>query len=100
MSDVLTFQEFSRRVNTLFRIQFAGAPGEEAELVSCSGKDLAGVESFSLLFRVRQQQPYPQKIYAVEHDELGKFEIFIVPVSRDADGVCYEAVFNRMVSHD
>jgi hypothetical protein len=49
---------------------------------------------FSLLFLARSlQTPLPQGSYAIEHDELGDFELFVVPVARDGDGVRYEAVF-------
>jgi hypothetical protein len=36
----------------------------------------------------------PQRIYPFEHPDLGAFEVFIVPVGADPDGVRYEAVFS------
>ena len=35
----------------------------------------------------------PQRIYQVEHDAMGAYEIFLVPVGKDATGVLYEAIF-------
>jgi hypothetical protein len=35
-----------------------------------------------------------QQIYQVEHPTLGSFELFLVPVGPDEQGMCYEAVFN------
>ena len=48
---------------------------------------------FSLVFLEASGDVLPQQIYPFDHDELGRFEIFIVPIGRDADGVRYEAVF-------
>jgi hypothetical protein len=30
------------------------------------------------------------------HDQMGQFELFIVPIRQDAQGFYYEAVFNRL----
>lgn len=53
-----------------------------------------GWESFSLLFLGRAPL-LPQATYRVQHAELGSFPLFLVPIQREGDGHCYEAVFNR-----
>jgi len=53
-------------------------------------------EQFALLFRGPLDPFLPQHLYAVEHDELGQFALFLVPVARDEQGYSYEAVFNRL----
>jgi hypothetical protein len=35
----------------------------------------------------------PQRIYSLAHDSLGRLEIFLVPVGRDADGVRCQPIF-------
>jgi hypothetical protein len=35
----------------------------------------------------------PQRIHPVEHDRLGRFELFLVPVGPDHIGMRYEAIF-------
>lgn len=57
---------------------------------------------FSLLFRCSKRTKLEQDTYSVEHKELGKGEIFLVPVERDHGGKLYEAVFNYSpsVAHD
>ena len=35
----------------------------------------------------------PQRIYRLEHAELGGLDLFLVPIGRDASGITYEAVF-------
>jgi hypothetical protein len=49
---------------------------------------------FALLFRVEEGPTLPQKIYPLEHDRLGRLELFLVPVGPDEVGMRYEAVFS------
>ena len=51
-------------------------------------------DAFSMQFRGPAQPALGQSIYSVDHPELGAIKIFLVPVSRGADGYLYEAVFN------
>ncbi len=53
-------------------------------------------EKFSLIFRGRSDQKLDQDTYSFYHPEMGKFLMFIVPVSSPRDGTrrFYEAVFN------
>ena len=51
-------------------------------------------ESFSLLFKGPSDMALPQRIYHLNHSQLGELDIFLVPVARRADGMCYEAIFN------
>ena len=48
---------------------------------------------FSIVFLEPAAEVLPQAIYRFDHDELGAFELFVVPIARDADGTRYEAVF-------
>ncbi len=49
---------------------------------------------FSIVFRGPGDILLPQAIYRVEHDQIGTFDLFIVPIGRDTAGLRYEAVFN------
>jgi hypothetical protein len=53
-------------------------------------------EKFSLIFRGPSDQDLGQDTYSFYHPEMGKFLMFIVPVSTPRDGTrrFYEAVFN------
>ena len=48
---------------------------------------------FSLIFRGPCDPILPQKTYPMTHPELGRFDLFVVPVGRDQAGTRYEAVF-------
>jgi hypothetical protein len=50
--------------------------------------------SFSLIFRGDANLILPQQIYQFEHEVMGSFEMFIVPIGPDEQGMCYEAIFN------
>ena len=41
-------------------------------------------------------RPLEQRIYELEHAELGTLPIFLVPVNQVDDGFVYEAVFTRV----
>jgi len=51
---------------------------------------------FSLLFRGPDTRFLPQATYHFEQAELGRFDLFIVPVGRAPGSYEYEAVFNRL----
>ena len=41
------------------------------------------------------RNPIPAPAKPLEHEKLGRFELFLVPVREDPEGYYYEAVFNR-----
>lgn len=52
-----------------------------------------GRAPFSLVFRGPRTIALPQGTYRIEHDALGGFPLFLVPIGPDAGGPRYEAVF-------
>ena len=94
---MLTEKEFSKHVNTKFRITDDNPV--ELELTEVKGylsreSEQAGMERFSAFFHGPRDRYLAQRIYAVEHDAMGSFELFLVPISLDERGYRYEAVFN------
>ena len=70
----------------------------EVELIEViDRKSTPAQEQFSLMFRASPDGPLEQGIYILQHDRLESGEIFLVPVSKDDKGVCYQAVFNRLI---
>jgi hypothetical protein len=93
-----TIATFAGRIGHAFRIWFEPELPVDADLLSATdlGDDRGspgGRRPFSLEFLTRVDRVYPQGTYRVQHDELSEFELFIVPIGADADGVRYEAVF-------
>jgi hypothetical protein len=86
--DALTVADFEPLIHKRFRI----ATQFDVELVEVSEirREPGGRAPFSLVFEGGATPPLPQGIYAVQHDDLGTIEIFLVPISADR----YEAIFS------
>lgn len=101
MADKLTAEDYSKHLNTKFRVRLEGdnAPPIELELAlvkpfSTLSHPRSDVERFSLYFYGPGDFFLPQRIYHLEHEQMGESDIFIVPVARDQRGFLYEAVFS------
>jgi hypothetical protein len=87
--------EFSKRLNSTYRVRPESGTEFEAELVEL--KVLVSndrQENFSLLFRAAAVVPASQGVYNLEADGKAPLDIFLVPVSKDDESVYFEAVFN------
>lgn len=101
MSDNLTKEAFQKSLNTQFRVQLEPAGIVAVELVELlEGVSTPRQEQFSLTFHGPLETPFGQGTRNVEHDNMGAFVLFLVPVARNPDGMVYEAVFNRMIDAD
>jgi hypothetical protein len=90
----LTAETFAPLRDDRFRIVPGDAPAFDVELVSVTeGAAGATRTQFSLLFRGGPDPPLPQRIYRLEHPELGALDLFLVPLGPDDVGQRYEAVF-------
>ena len=48
---------------------------------------------FSLIFQGQGGEPIPQGTYTIQHQAIGAFSLFLVPVGQPLDGNHYQAVF-------
>jgi hypothetical protein len=55
-----------------------------------------GVECFNLVFACQSSVEFTQGTYTIEHEKFGRFELFIVPGTRQRYGRDYGAVINRL----
>lgn len=89
-----TVDTFSPRVGEEFRLSDDnGATIPTRLLQATTGARGVHREQFSLVFRAPNGTTLPQGIYRVEHDEMGSFGLFLVPLGPDGEGMRYEAVF-------
>ena len=92
-----TLETFLAHVGERFRLRLEPGETVELELVEATevgaGGGAAARSQFSVVFRGPSEPVLAQRIYAFEHDELGAFELFIVPIGRDEAGTSYEAAF-------
>jgi hypothetical protein len=98
MEDITKLENFSPHLNSKFLVKSAPEGVELVELELVEAVDLGSTprhEQFSILFHGPSSPKLEQAIYRFEHQEMGAFELFIVPVKHGQDKIQYEAIFNR-----
>ena len=101
MTERLEHADFAKHLNSKFRIRVSESETVESELTTVSELLLSPrQERFSLTFRTSNDFFLGQGQRPLEHDVMGQFELFLVPIGRDEAGTYYEAVFNRLVKKD
>ena len=97
MEASLTHEEFSKNANTKFQVQADENTHVELELIAISElKVHPQQEEFAVEFRGPLDMFLGQGVRNFSHDQMGQFELFIVPIRQDAQGFYYEAIFNRL----
>ena len=97
MEASLTHETFSQNANTKFQVQVDENTAVELELIEVSELTVyPQQEEFTLAFRGPLNAFLDQGVRPFTHDQMGQFELFIVPIKQDAAGFYYEAVFNRI----
>jgi hypothetical protein len=90
--ETFTADTFSARLDDRFALDLDGRERFDLQLVEVTelGSAPPGRRAqFSLVFRGPTEPLLPQRIYRLEHTELGAFDLFIVPIAPGE----YEAVF-------
>ena len=85
---------FSGHLGNSFRVYPDDSSMLDLELVSATELGDGSGRPFSIVFRGPNDALLPQRIYRMEHAEIGAFEIFLVPIGPDDEGLLYEAIFN------
>jgi hypothetical protein len=92
------FEEFSRCRGGQFVVSVAPGVVVELTLIEATAmparSHAARPVPFSLVFLGPKGRGLSQGIHAFDHDELGPFEMFIVPIAPVEQGPRYEAIFN------
>ena len=92
----LSIADFEGRVGETFSATAAGGRTLTLELTSVDalsapqGRDRT---PFSLEFRDVAHDHVPQQTVAIQHAELGAFDLFVVPLGPGPEGMRYEAIF-------
>ena len=101
MLESLKRETFAAELNTRFRVRLDAERALELELTEVTDQDSRrpqGFESFSIIFRGPLESFLPQSTYELEHERLGTFPLFIVPIRQSPQGIDYQAVFNRQTT--
>ena len=98
MAAALEHEEFSKHLNTEFRIHVNESETVAAELTSVSEHLLSAVqERFAITFRTSNDIFLGQGMRQLDHDQMGTFTLFLVPIGQNDQGTTYEVCFNRLV---
>jgi|SRR5882672_9589528 len=101
MADLPQHAAFAQHLNTIFRVYLDDGNTVDAELITVSDLLLSPrQERFAIVFRGPNETFLGQGNRRLAHDQLGEFELFLVPVFQDDQGTNYEAVFNRIATND
>ena len=103
MLDKLKKQDWSGCLHQPFSATLAGHDtpdqeqglGLELELIEVMGlgeQPGAQREPYSLVFRGPAQPAFEQQIVVLNHPQLGRLDLFLVPIGPDRHGMRYEAV--------
>ena len=100
MLESATSETFAPHVGSTF--EATTQPGDTVKLVltSCDPSPWGAAEGaarapFSLFFHDADGSRYaPQQTFSMRHEELGQFELFMVPLGPDEQGMRYQAVFS------
>ncbi len=92
----LTLDTFAAHAGSTFLLQAPkGAVPLELVKVTALGHGVPGRrEPFSLLFLGPDASHVEQRTWSLEHDALGRLEIFLVPVGPSEGRMAYEAIFS------
>jgi hypothetical protein len=94
---LLTATHFQPHVGSRFRLCADDVLDVELfevdEVGGRAGAPEAARAPFSIVFLGPREPVLPQRIYRLEHEQLGTLDLFLVPIGRDDAGVRYEAVF-------
>jgi len=99
MAEKLTEETFAKYLNTKFRVNLDLPQPVELELVEVKGyqnkaEEQGGMERFSAFFSGPSDIQLTQRTYSLEHEQLGEFDLFLVPIRHGGGDLRYEAVFN------
>jgi hypothetical protein len=101
----MTRAAFAACLNSTFQLQNADTSALPLKLIEL--KDTVpsnhqkaaaaqGKECFSLAFTAPNHEALKQNTFRLEHESLGKFDLFISPVTSKRHGEIYEAIINHV----
>lgn len=101
MADLPQHAAFAEHLNTTFQVCLDDENTIDTKLIEVSDLLLSPrQERFAIVFRGPNETLLGQGSRRFVHDQLGEFELFLVPISQDDQGANYEAVFNLIARND
>jgi hypothetical protein len=99
MEALPTHEQFVQNSKTNFQVKLDDQNCVDLELSEISDlKVYPGQQQFSVVFRGPNEVFLGQGMRSFQHNQLGQFVLFIVPIRQDVNGYYYEAVFSHLSS--
>jgi len=96
MLDRLALEDFSPLLGTEVEVSAYGQQArlriKQAALINSPSP--RATQPFHLVLSAPSTWRMPQGLFRLMHPQLGQIELFAVPIGPDADGFCYEVIFN------
>ncbi len=97
MTTPLTHEEFAKHLYTKFLIRLSDNETVELEMTELSDEVVSPRQKrFSIIFSGPKEKDLGQGTRRFEHERMGEFELFIVPIAADDNAISYEANFNLL----
>ena len=95
MLENLTIESFTGHKGSTFRLVAAENGAVDLTLAEVTPLGDSGArQAFSLIFHTPAGAPIaPQKVYRLEHEELGALDLFVVPLGPKGGVLRYEVIF-------
>ena len=102
MLENFTLETFAPLVGSVFALHADPTTTLELELELVEAAPLGSARApsteparqpFSLVFRGALTPVAPQRVYQLDNAALGAFELFLVPIGPDEQGMQYQAIF-------
>ncbi|HTQ10812.1 MAG TPA: hypothetical protein VMI31_12120 [Fimbriimonadaceae bacterium] len=90
--DEVTAADFAPHIGTEFRAEATVLTLSKAEELGAAG--IGSRAPFILIFKAPAEAALGQGTYALDHEALGRLEIFLVPIGVTPDSRTYQAIFN------
>ena len=95
ISELPPRKQFLQKLENVFLARATDGRMFELTLKAIEEHDLTEThEKFSVIFRGPLDMPPEQGMYSLKSEDIGSFDVFLVPISRNENGLDVEAVFN------
>lgn len=94
---LLTKAEFASVVGSAFIANTSDGAELELRLIALNDSSSDVQETYTLEFLAPLEMPSVQGTYRLVNEEVGDFELFLVPYKKDVSGLYFEVVFNRFI---
>jgi len=98
MDELPELKDFEACLNNQFQVRLHDQSFYPLVLIEATPLSHTAISKRSVPFQLKFRGPgpgyLPQQTHPLQHDKLGAFQLFLVPIGQDSDGFLYQAVFN------